>query len=245
MARSAPHPRTKSRILVVDDQPLFRKGLTEFINQQPDLEVGAHAGTVPAAMDALESFTPHLVLLGLRVGNTDVFDLIKGLKKLLPDMRVLVLSQYDEPMYAERALRAGADGYVLKEETPEEIMNAIYAALAGELYVTHRMASSLLHKLIQRKPVARDATVEVLSDRELHVFRLLGAGLSSRKIAADLHLSIKTIETYRENIKHKLGLRNASELIRRATQWLQSSSRPASCPPERTTPDCDKLVSNS
>ena len=139
------------------------------------------------------------------------FDLIKGWKGRYPKLRVLILSAFDEALYAERALRAGAVGYVMKEEPPQETLSAIRAVLAGEMFLSRKMASCLLHKLIQAKPPVRDGQVEGLSDRELQVFRMLGTGLGSRRIGDELHLSIKTIETYRENIKHKLGLRNASE----------------------------------
>lgn len=224
MPRSHLISENKALILVVDDHPIFREGVIQLINRQADLTVCGEAGSVAAATQVLETLGPRLVLLDLRLGTSDVFELIKGWKKRFSDLRVLILSQYDEALYAERALRAGADGYVMKEEAPEETISAIRAVLAGEMYVSRKMAAGLLHKLIQNKPVARDASVEVLSDRELHVFRMIGAGLSSRKIADDLHLSIKTIETYRENIKHKLGLRNAAELIRLATQWMQTSA---------------------
>jgi len=230
---------------VVDDQPIFRLGLLQIINSEPDMIVCGEAGDLASARQIMETRLPHLVLLDLRLGTSDVFELIKGWKSRFPDLRVLILSAYDEALYAERALRAGACGYVMKQEAPEQTICAIRAALVGEMYLNRQMASRLLHKLLLRKPFLRDAHVEVLSDRELQVFRMLGAGLGTRKIGDDLRLSIKTIETYRENIKHKLGLRNASELIRRATRWLQTSSRPAGCPPEKTASDCDKLVSNS
>lgn len=214
----------KALILVVDDQPIFRRGIIQVINGEPDMMVCGEAGDVATARQALEARLPHLVLLDLRLGTSDVFELIKGWKSRFADLRVLILSAYDEALYAERALRAGACGYVMKQETPEEAIIAIRTALAGEMYLNRQMASRLLHKLLLRKPAVRDARVEVLSDRELQVFQMLGAGLGTRKIGDDLRLSIKTIETYRENIKHKLGLRNAAQLIRVATQWVQTSA---------------------
>lgn len=222
MAYSLSHPETKASILVVDDHPIFRRGLTDLINNEPDMLVCGEAGDVATAMQLLEGRRPDLILLDLRVGTSDVFELIKGCKSRFPDVRVLILSAYEETLYAERALRAGAGGYVMKIESPEETLSAIRAVLAGEMYLSRKMASSLLHKLILRKPVVRDARVEGLSDRELQVFRMLGTGMSSRRIGDDLRLSIKTIETYRENIKHKLGLRNAAQLVRLATQWVQT-----------------------
>ena len=214
----------KASILVVDGHPIFRQGLIQLINGEADLMVCGEAGDVATAKQMLEAHSADLALLELRLGTGDVFELIKGWKGRHPKLRVLVLSAYDEALYAERALRAGAAGYVMKEEGSQETLSAIRTVLAGEMYLSHRMASCLLHKLIQAKPAARDGQVEGLSDRELQVFRMLGTGLGSRKIGDDLHLSIKTIETYRENIKHKLGLRNAAELIRLATQWVQTSA---------------------
>jgi DNA-binding NarL/FixJ family response regulator len=224
VARSTSSFQNKASVLVVDGHPIFREGVTQLINRQPDMIVCGEAGDVEIAKQVLESRRPRLVLLDLRLGTSDVFELIKGWKCRFPRLRVLILSAYEETLYAERALRAGADGYVMKDEASDETIRAIRAVLAGEMYVSRKMAAGLLHKLIQRKSAARDASVEALSDRELHVFRMLGAGLSSRKIGDDLQLSIKTIETYRENIKHKLGLRNATELIRQATQWVQNSA---------------------
>jgi DNA-binding NarL/FixJ family response regulator len=208
---------------VVDDHPIFRQGLIQLINSEPDMMVCGEAGDVATAMQVLDAQYADLALLELRLGTSDVFELIKSWKGRHPKLRVLILSAYDEALYAERALRAGAAGYVMKEEPSQETINAIRAVLAGDMYLSRKMASCLLHKLIQTKPPVRDGQVEGLSDRELQVFRMLGTGMGSRRIGDDLHLSVKTIETYRENIKHKLGLRNAAELIRLATHWVQTS----------------------
>jgi DNA-binding NarL/FixJ family response regulator len=213
----------RASILVVDGHPIFRQGLIQLVNGAADMMVCGEAGDVTTARQVLETHGADLALLELRLSTGDVFDLMKGWKDSHPKLRVLIVSAYDEALYAERALRAGAAGYVMKEEGPQETLNAIRAVLAGEMYLSRRMASRLLHKLIQAKPAVRDGQVEGLSDRELQVFRMLGTGLGSRMIGNDLHLSVKTIETYRENIKHKLGLQNAAELIRLATQWVQTS----------------------
>ena len=213
----------KTSILVVDDHPIFREGVAQLINRQPDMKLCGETGSLATAIQILETRRPSLVLLALRLGSGDVFELIKGWKSRFPELRVLILSAYDEALYAERALRAGAGGYVTKAETPDETINAVRAVLAGEMYVSRRIASSLLHKLIQAKSVVGDAGVELLSDRELQVFLMLGVGLNNRRIADELHLSTKTVETYRENIKHKLHLHNAAELIRSAAQWVQTS----------------------
>jgi DNA-binding NarL/FixJ family response regulator len=223
MAKSIATAKAKASILVVDDHPLFREGVAQLIKRQSDLAVCGEAGDVTTATRVLETRHPNLVLLDLRFDGSDVFELIKGWKGRYPKLRVLILSAYDEALYAERALRAGAAGYVMKDEPSQETLDAIRAVLSGEMYLSRKMAFSLLHKLIQAKPPARDGQVEGLSDRELQVFRMLGLGMGSRQIGDDLHLSIKTIETYRENIKHKLGLRNAAELVRLAAQWVRSS----------------------
>jgi DNA-binding NarL/FixJ family response regulator len=223
MASSLNNSKSKVSILVVDDHPIFREGVSQLIKRQPDMVVCGEAGNGTTATQVLETRNPDLVLLDLHLDGSDVFELIKGWKSRFPELRVLILSAYDEALYAERVLRAGAGGYVMKAETSEETINAIRAVLAGEMYVSRRIASRLLAKLIQTKPIVRDAKVEGLSDRELQVFCMLGGGLRSREIGDKLHLSIKTIETYRENIKHKLSLRNASELMRIASQWVQSA----------------------
>jgi DNA-binding NarL/FixJ family response regulator len=232
MASSLNNSKSKVSILVVDDHPIFREGVSQLIKRQPDMVVCGEAGNGTAATQVLETRNPDLVLLDLHLDGSDVLELIKGWKSRFPELRVLILSAYDEALYAERVLRAGAGGYVMKAETSEETINAIRAVLAGEMYVSRRIASRLLAKLIQTKPIVRDAKVEGLSDRELQVFCMLGGGMRSRDIGDKLHLSVKTIDTYRENIKHKLSLRNAAELMRLASQWVQTTgSRDAGSSP--------------
>ena len=221
----------QATILIVDDHPIFREGLAQIINRQPDMAVCQEASDVAGATGAVEASTPHLVVLDLHLGAGDVFELIKSWRARFPNVWVLILSHHDESLYAERALRAGASGYVMKEEAAEHVLRAIRTVLAGEMYVSPKMAAKLLHKLIQAKPAGSDAGLETLSDRELHVFRLVGLGLSTRKMAEELHLSLKTIETHREHIKHKLGLPTATELVRHATQWIESSVAPVPVPP--------------
>jgi len=226
MSATPTKPARKARILVVDDHPLFCEGVVQLINRQNDLACCGVAGNVAAARAALLKLKPGLVLLDLRLGNEDGLELIKDLGNQCPDIPILVVSQYDEALYAERALRAGALGYVMKEEATAEVLSAIRSVLAGELYVSRKMGALVLHKLLQGKPDFHRPGIECLTDRELQVFQLLGTGLSSRQVSAELHLSIKTIETYRENIKHKLGLNNAPELLRHATEWAQGHPSP-------------------
>jgi len=163
------------------------------------------------------------VLLDLRLGSGDTLEFIKSVKARFPHVAILVLSQHDEAIYAERVLRAGASGYIMKEEAAQEVLSAIRAVLAGELYVSRKIAGVLLHKLLRGKPRATDDRLAGLSDRELQVLQMLGAGLGNRQIAADLHLSVKTVETYRENLKHKLGFSTGAELVRYAMRWLDDS----------------------
>jgi DNA-binding NarL/FixJ family response regulator len=218
----------KTRVLVVDDHPMVREGLLRLISQQSDLECCGEAGTVAETQTAVSKLKPDLVILDLRLKSGDGLELIKALKAQEPGVRILVLSQYDASLYAERAFRAGALGYVVKEQGAEEVLSAIRTVMAGEVYVTQGMAAVLLHKLVRSAPRASGTGIESLTDRELHVLELLGAGLSTRKIAAELNISFKTIETHRENIKRKLNLPGATELLHFAAQWgrTQASLRP-------------------
>lgn len=231
MNESASHSKPKARILVVDDHPLLREGVRQLINRQSDLVACGEAADLPGATTAVETCQPDLVLLDLRLGSGDTLEFVKSVKARFPHVSILILSQHDEALYAERVLRAGASGYVMKEEAAQEVLSAIRAVLAGELYVSRKMAILLLHKLLRGRPTAPDNRLAGLSDRELQVFQMLGAGLGSRRIAAELHLSIKTVETHRESLKHKLGLPTGAELVRHATRWVESSgAHPA--PPE-------------
>jgi len=206
--------------LVVDDHPMVRDGLVQLIGQHPDLVCCGEADSVPTAQAAVEHKMPDLVVLDLRLKGGDGLELIKSLKSQIPKIKILVLSQYDAPMYAERALRAGAMGYVIKEQAAAEVLQAIRTVLGGQVYLTRSMASVLLQKMVgPGKTEGGRSGVEALTDRELHVLNLLGGGLSTRQIANELKLSFKTVETHRENIKRKLGLRNAAALVHYATQW--------------------------
>ncbi len=220
MAKPAP-PTPRARILVVDDHPMVRDGLIRLISRQSDLVHCGEAGTVAEAQAAVAKQKPDLVILDLRLKGGDGLELMKSWKSQYPGLRVLVLSQYEAQFYAERALRAGALGYVVKEQAAEEVLKAIRAVLAGEVYLTRGMAALLLRRFVGIAPEGSRAGLEQLTDRELQVLQLLGAGLSTREIATELKLSFKTVETHRENIKRKLGLRGANELILFATEWAR------------------------
>lgn len=213
----------RKRVLVADDHPIVRDGLVQLINQQADLMCCGQAATQTEVFAAITSHRPELLVLDLRLKDGDGLELIKSLKSQHPDLPILVLSQFDEELYAERALRAGAFGYVMKEQASKEVVDAMRTVLAGRLYVTQAMTARLLQKAITTKQPFAEPSAENLTDRELQVLNYLGSGISTRDIATKMRLSIKTVETYREHIKHKLGLRNAEELIYYARNWAEKN----------------------
>jgi DNA-binding NarL/FixJ family response regulator len=212
---------TKSSIMVVDDHPLLREGVMQLINRQHDLCARASAASLTEALSALDRSVPDLMLLDLRLGGGDVLEFIKSLRARFTRLRILILSQHDEPLYAERTLRAGANGYVIKEEAPEEVLTAIRAVLGGQVYVSRKIATVVLQRMVQGGKPDGAARLADLTDREFTIYQLIGSGLSSRDIADELHLSVKTVETHRENIKHKRNLQSAAELVREATEWVR------------------------
>lgn len=211
----------RARILIVDDHPVVREGFANVLKRQPDFEHCGDAGTVAETFKAVETLHPDVVLLDLWLGGADGLELIKSLKSQFPDLRILVVSFSDETVYAARALRAGARGYVMKSQPSKELLAAIHTVLANELYMSPAIAQSLVSQSVGMPRGKQDEASEVLTDRELQVLRMLGAGQSTRKIAEALGLSFKTVETHRDNIKHKLHLRDAVELVHYATQWIR------------------------
>lgn len=211
----------KRRIVIAEDHPLMREGLVQFINRQGNWVCCGEADSAATTRSAVAQHNPDLLLLDLRLGTDDGLELIKSLNAEFPQLPILVVSQSDESIYAERALRAGARGYIMKREAADEVQRAIAAVLNGDRYVSRRVGLLAFEKSLGAKSLSPGSGVESLSDRELQVFELLGCGLSSREIAAKVNLSGKTIETYRGHIKHKLGLRGAEELIRAATKWVE------------------------
>ena len=217
--------KAKARILIVDDHPLVRDGLMRLINSQPDLVAIGEAGTAHEAMAHVEQNQPDLAILDLRLKHGDGLELIRTLKAQEPHLLLLVLSQYDEPIYVERALRAGASGYIDKQQAANRLLEAIRTVLAGEIYLTRGMAAVLLSRGIGHAQSAGPRKeIEQLTNRELHVFSLIGAGIGTRAVAAALHVSVKTVETHRENIKHKLNLKGAAELVHAASQWASGQA---------------------
>lgn len=212
----------KTRVMVVDDHPIVREGLLRVIDATPDLMVCGHAENIPAALARIESSKPGIVIVDIALGGQNGIELIKDIKARLPDLPVLVHSMHDETLYAERCLRAGAKGYVMKQEPPQKLLEGVRRVLKGEVFLSETMTRQLLSR-IAGGPVGRGHSPgELLSDRELEVFELLGRGHRTSEIAGLLHLSDKTIQTYREHIKEKLGIEDAVTLVRRAVQWVES-----------------------
>jgi DNA-binding NarL/FixJ family response regulator len=225
--KTNPHPSAapRVRVLVVDDHPLFRAGLAALIETQPHLTCCGQAAHAREVLAAIEQTRPDLLLLDLRLGDGDGLDLLLQLKNLFPRLPVLVLSQSDEDLYAERAIRAGARGYLMKEEATEEVLTAITAVLAGNVHVSARLNARLMRGLLGEGVKPGAGSVASLSNRELQVFRLLGEGVSTKRIAAQLKISIKTAQTHRENIKHHLHLPDGTTLLRYATTWFEEQRR--------------------
>jgi DNA-binding NarL/FixJ family response regulator len=213
------HIVTKKRILVVDDHPIVRQGLTLMINREPDLLVCGEAEEATAALHVLASARPDLLIVDISLNGPDGIDLLKSVRLTHPTLPVLILSMHDESLYAERALRAGANGYIMKQEATENVLVAVRRILSGEIYVSDRIANQMLRHYVTGSGSLRNSSIADLSDRELEVFRLIGEGHGTRQIAEELHLSVKTVETYQAHIKEKLSLRSSRELMQHAIQW--------------------------
>ena len=215
----------KRRVLIVDDHPVVRQGLALLINQEPDLEVCGHAEDAHEALQNIRELMPDLVIVDISLKDTSGIDLIKDVRIQQPELPILTLSMHDESLYAERALRAGARGYIMKQEATEQVVTAVRRVLAGEIYVSNSMAARMVSKLATGAAPANASPIESLSDRELEVFRLIGEGHKTRDVADRLHLSVKTIETYRAHIKDKLGFKDGNELFRFAVEWLNTEMK--------------------
>jgi DNA-binding NarL/FixJ family response regulator len=209
----------KKRILVVDDHPIVRQGLALLINREADLLVCGEAEDAMGAMHVLASAKPDVLIVDLSLSGPDGLDLLKNIRTTHPALPVLILSMHDELIYAERALRAGANGYIMKQVATEKVLVAVRRILAGEIYVSDRIANRMLKHYITGSGTTRQSSIADLSDRELEVFRLIGEGHGTRQIAEELHLSIKTVESYQAHIKDKLSLRSSRELMQHAIQW--------------------------
>jgi len=215
---------SKRKILIVDDHPILRKGLALLINQEPDLTVCAEAENAQMALDVVEHSMPDMAIVDISLPGIDGIELIKTMKLRHKEIPVLVVSMHDEILYAERSLRAGARGYIMKQEALEKVLVAIRKVLDGDIFVSERVATKMLEQLFSADGFKDAASpIDLLSNRELTVFRLIGQGYRTRQIAEKLHLSMKTIESYRAHIKEKLKLSDGTELLKYAIQWVQSS----------------------
>lgn len=214
--------RTKRRILIVDDHPMMREGLAQLIDHESDLSAAFQASTAGQALQAVASCKPDLALIDISLPDKNGLELIKDLQTLYPDLPTLVVSMHDESLYAERVLRAGGRGYIMKQEGGKKLMTAIRQVLNGQIYVSEKVSSKILEGFSGRRPDSVHSPVERLSDREFEVFQLIGQGQGTRQIADQLHLSVKTVEVHRANIKRKLELRAANELVRYAIRWTEA-----------------------
>jgi DNA-binding NarL/FixJ family response regulator len=217
----------KSRVVIVDDHALIRQGLAQLLNTRPNLSVIGEADSAGAGLDLVRKYNPDLVILDLSLAKADGLEVVKQLKAELPKLPILVISMHDESVYAERVLRAGARGYVMKKEPSEKIFLAVDALLRGEIFVSDRIKQDMLQFTATGKRASNEGgePLDHLTDREMQVFRRLGDGISTREIAQELHLSVKTIETYRESLKVKLNVPTGAALIQRAIQWARTQSR--------------------
>ena len=208
-------------IIIVDDHPRMRKGLAMTLEAEPDLTVVGQAADAEECMSMLESMDLDLVIVDISLPGMSGLELIKHIQALQPDLKTLVVSRHDETLYAERAIRAGARGYVMKLEASNLIVKAVRRVLSGGIYVSEEINERLLLGLAAGREEIAQSPLEVLSDRELEVFELTGRGLGTRDIAERLHLSVKTVESYRARIKDKLNLKSAAELMQHAVQWVE------------------------
>ncbi|TVR53083.1 MAG: DNA-binding response regulator [Puniceicoccaceae bacterium] len=213
------------RVFLVDDHPLVRQGLAQVVNSEEGLTVCGEAEDAREALKAVSTLKPDLVIVDISLRGNNGLDLIKNVKALEPDMPILVFSMHDECVYAQRALRAGARAYVMKQESAEKILLAIRRIMGGEIYVSNRVADQVLHQLVNGTTSSTDSSpVDRLTDRELEVIQFIGRGLSTREIAGRLNLSVKTIESHRAHVKEKLSLRSATELVQFAVQWVEQET---------------------
>ena len=206
----------KSRVFVVDDHPIVRQGLALLINRESDLMVCGEAEDAQTAVQAIATVKPDIMVVDISLNGPDGLDLLKNIRTRHPELSVLM---HDESIYAERALRAGAQGYIMKQEATEKVLVALRRILSQEIYVSERIANRMLQRYIGGSNASRPSSIADLTDRELEVFRLIGEGHSTRQIAEELHISVKTVESYQAHIKEKLALRNSRELLQSAIQW--------------------------
>jgi DNA-binding NarL/FixJ family response regulator len=215
----------QTTILIVDDHPMMREGLAQLIGQQKDMTVCGQAGSAPEALDKVRVLKPKLVLVDITLPGRSGLELIKDIQALQAGAAVLVISMHDEALYAERVLRAGGRGYVMKQEGGKKIMEAIRQVAAGHIFVSDKMSAKILEIFSGHRPAAAQTPVESLTDREFEVFQCIGRGVGTKEMALELHVSPKTIEVHRANIKTKLKIKSMPELIRYAVRWVESEKQ--------------------
>jgi DNA-binding NarL/FixJ family response regulator len=213
----------KSRVFIVDDHPLVREGLTNLINGQDDLIICGEAKDSAQALDGITKARPDVALIDISLENQSGLELVKQLRSQFPLVALIVLSMHDETLYAERLLRAGARGYVMKHETSKSVLASIRRVLEGGVYVSERILSRMVRRVSSTREALASSPVERLSDRELEIFRLLGQGRSTSQIAEDLNLSLKTVQAYCARAKEKFGVTSLTELLRAAIRWDDAS----------------------
>jgi DNA-binding NarL/FixJ family response regulator len=213
---------TKKRILIVDDHPMMRQGLAQLIDNESDLSVCGEADTAGQALTGVGTQKPDLVIADISLPDKNGLELIKDLQAMHSGLPVLVVSMHDESLYAERVLRAGGRGYIMKQEGGKKLMEAIRQVLSGQIYVSERMSAKILEIFSGRRSHGRGSPLEQLSDREFEVFQLIGEGKATREIADQLHLSVKTVEVHRANIRKKLKLTSGTDVVHQAIRWVES-----------------------
>ena len=216
---------SKHKVLIVDDHPIIRQGLSQLINLESELTVCAEASDIPSALQAVNDAHPDIAVIDISLGDSSGVRLIETLSSQYPDLLMLALSMHDESLYAERCLRAGAKGYIMKKEPPEQVIAALKKILGGDIYVSSDLSMKLLQNFVSKKGKESSSPIESLSNRELEVFQLIGRGFTTRKIADHLNLSIKTIETYIDHIKKKMNYEDSRSLILHAVQWCMSDNK--------------------
>ena len=223
-ATTRPPEAAKRRVFIVDDHTMFREGLRQLIERESNLTVCGDAPDATEALAGIRAGQPDVVIVDISLAGTSGLDLIKDIKVEFEELPVLVVSMHDESLYAERALRAGAMGYVMKHEPARTVKAAIQKVLGGDLYLSEKMSTSVIHRLMRGQPDEPASPIEKLSDRELEVFRALGQGRAVRRIAEDMNLTIPTINSFRHRIKEKLGLKSSTEVMLHAIQWVHGDT---------------------
>jgi DNA-binding NarL/FixJ family response regulator len=214
--------QAKKRILIVDDHPMMRQGLAQLIENEPDLAACCQADSAGQALEQVAAGKPDLVLVDISLPDKNGLELIKDLQAMHPGLPVLVFSMHEESVYVERVLRAGARGYIMKQEGGKQLLQAIRQVLGGQIYVSERMSAKILEIFSGRRAVATDSPVELLTDREFEIFQLVGRAMGTREIAQHLHLSVKTVEVHRAHIKRKLKLKSGADMVRYAIRWEEA-----------------------